>query len=562
MTGGGQVHTETKATYITVVDPGAPPAAEFRADMIGGYAPLTVRFFDQSQGDVNEWLWSFGDGATSSDQNPEHTYTAAGTYTVELTAKKGSQSNTITKTAYVTVDDPRPVAGFTATRLRGEAPLTVQFTDTSTGAPPLTRAWDIGDGARWPLQDPTRVFDTEGGGARTYTVTLTVTNSDGSDVKRTAITVVAPPQKEDVADRVDQTNATAIEDVPLTYQDLTLEIPKGHAAKQADGNPITELSVGVAPDLEEPPVGTIEIGGKAFKLGPAGAKFDPAIPISITFTEDEWKKLFGDGRTTKIQRYDGTNWVELENQTRDDARFTITGYTSSFSTFAPVTTTTGPTPEPTVAPPSSGGGGSGSRTSVSAASNLKAGDRAVLSMDQTAISAVTFTAKNQIRDVMVTMAKGSLPRDAKPPAGTVYQYIEATLYRAAVDDFSSIQFRFAVPASWLEEQDCTKDGVRLFRLTGEGWREVPVEVLGEESGNAIFTASPEGFSLFAITATGKAPGVTEPTQEPTETVTTPPADVTRPPAGTTPTTPQPTPLPVWAAVTALGASLFLARRRA
>jgi len=272
VTGGGQVHTETKATYITVVDPGAPPAAEFRADMIGGYAPLTVRFFDQSQGDVNEWLWSFGDGATSSDQNPEHTYTAAGTYTVKLTAKKGSQSNTITKTAYVTVDDPRPVAGFTATRLRGEAPLTVQFTDTSTGAPPLTRAWDFGDGTSSTLQNPTHVFDHDSEGARTYTVTLTVTNSDGSDVKRTAITVVAPPQKEDVADRVDQTNATAIEDVPLTYQDLTLEIPKGHAAKQADGNPITELSVGVAPDLEEPPVGTIEIGGKAFKLGPAGCE--------------------------------------------------------------------------------------------------------------------------------------------------------------------------------------------------------------------------------------------------------------------------------------------------
>jgi len=364
VTGGGQAHTEAKAAYITAVDPGVPPAAEFRADTTGGYAPLVVRFFDQSQGDVDEWLWNFGDGATSVDQNPVHTYTAAGTYTVTLTAKKaGAPDSTRTKPAYVTVDDPKPVADFTVTRLRGEAPLTVQFTDNSTGAPPLTRAWDFGDGTNSTLRNPTHVFDHDGEGARTYTVTLTATNSGGNGVKTTAITVVAPPQKEDVTDRVDQTNATATEDVSLTYQDLKLEIPKGHEAKQANGSPITEFSVGIAPDLKEPPAGIIEIGGKAFKLGPEGAKFNPKIPITITFTQDEWEELFGDGRTTKLQRYDGQNWIELENQTRDDTTFTITGYTDSFSVFAPVTTTT--TPEPTVAPPSSGGGGSGTATVTS-----------------------------------------------------------------------------------------------------------------------------------------------------------------------------------------------------
>ena len=363
VTGGGQAHTEVKAAYITAVDPGVPPAAEFRANTTGGYAPLVVRFFDQSQGDVDEWLWNFGDGATSAGQNPVHTYTTAGTYTVTLTVQKaGAQSDTRTKTAYVTVDDPKPVANFTANKLRGEAPLTVQFTDTSTGAPPLTRAWDFGDGTNSDLRNPTHVFDHDGEGARTYTVTLTVTNSGDGDVKTTAITVVAPPQKEDVTDRVDPTNATATEDISVTYQDLKLEIPKGHEAKQANGSPITEFSVGIAPDIKEPPVGTIEIGGKAFKLGPEGAKFNPKIPITITFTQDEWEELFGDGRTTKLQRYDGQNWIELENQTRDDTTFTITGYTDSFSVFAPVTTTT--TPEPTSTPTQPRTSGSGSSTAT------------------------------------------------------------------------------------------------------------------------------------------------------------------------------------------------------
>ncbi|MFY9404647.1 MAG: PGF-pre-PGF domain-containing protein, partial [Candidatus Methanoculleus thermohydrogenotrophicum] len=238
-------------------------------------------------------------------------------------------------------------------------------------------------------------------------------------------------------------------------------------------------------------------------------------------------------------------------------------YTDAFSVFAPVTTTTGssPTTEPTTTQRSSGSGGGGSQASVGAASNLKAGDRVALSMDRTAISTVAFTAKNPIRDVMVTVAKGSLPRDVRPPTGTVYQYIQTILYRAAEDDLSNVWFRFAVPTDWLAAQGCTENEVGIFRLTDDGWREVPVEVLGEENGNAIFVTSPEGFSLFAITATGKAPDVEEPTLEPIESETTPPADVTTTPIDTTPTTPQPTPLPVWTALMALGVSLLLVRRR-
>ena len=562
VSGGGQTHTETKATYITVVDPGAPPAAEFRTDTTRGYAPVTVQFFDQSQGDVDAWLWEFGDGGTSSDPDPEHTYTTPGTYTVRLTAKEGARSNTITKIAYIIVDDPRPVAAFTASKMRGEAPFMVQFTESSSGAPPLTRTWDFGDGESSGLRNPVHVFDSAGEGAKTYTVRLTTTNAFGSNSTTTRITVVSPPQKEDVSDRINQSDAKAKEKIPLTYQGLALEIPEECEAKH-DEKPIMNLSVGVAPDLVEPSVGTIEVGEKAFELGPRGATFNPEIPVTITFTVDEWARLFGDGKTTKIQRYDGKKWIELLHQTRDDTNRTLTGYTDAFSVFAPVTTTTGssPTTEPTTTQRSSGSGGGGSQASVGAASNLKAGDRVALSMDRTAISTVAFTAKNPIRDVMVTVAKGSLPRDVRPPTGTVYQYIQTILYRAAEDDLSNVWFRFAVPTDWLAAQGCTENEVGIFRLTDDGWREVPVEVLGEENGNAIFVTSPEGFSLFAITATGKAPDVEEPTLEPIESETTPPADVTTTPIDTTPTTPQPTPLPVWTALMALGVSLLLVRRR-
>ncbi|NMC88392.1 MAG: PGF-pre-PGF domain-containing protein, partial [Methanomicrobiales archaeon] len=273
----------------------------------------------------------------------------------------------------------------------------------------------------------------------------------------------------------------------------------------------------------------------------------------------------GDASMVRIIRFadDGTHEILTTRLTGTDASGNLIFEANSPNGFSVFGLASVSAPSQPTQSRSSSGGGSGTLTSVGAASNLKVGDRAVISMDRTAVSAITFTAKNPIKDVMVTMAKGSLPRDAKPPAGTVYQYIEATLYRAAEEDLSTVQFRFAVPTDWLAAQSCTKDGVEFFRLTDDGWQEVSIEVLGEENGNAIFTANPEGFSLFAITATGKSPGATEPTQESTGTVTTPPADVTTPPAGTTtPTTPPPTPFPAWVAVMALGVSLLLVRRRA
>ncbi len=74
-----------KTNYITV-NPKTPPVAGFAADVTTGKAPLTVTFTDQSTNSPTAWAWDFGDSGTSTLQNPAHTYTAAGTYTVTLTA--------------------------------------------------------------------------------------------------------------------------------------------------------------------------------------------------------------------------------------------------------------------------------------------------------------------------------------------------------------------------------------------------------------------------------------------------------------------------------------------
>ncbi len=82
-----------------------PPVAGFSATPLHGDAPLEVHFTNESQYDPESWSWNFGDGATSLEANPVHTYTDAGEYTVTLTVVKGEDSDSETKTHYITVTE-------------------------------------------------------------------------------------------------------------------------------------------------------------------------------------------------------------------------------------------------------------------------------------------------------------------------------------------------------------------------------------------------------------------------------------------------------------------------
>jgi serine protease len=100
-------NTLTKSGYITVsAPPTNPPVAAFSGTPLSGTAPLTVTFTDASSNGPTSWSWNFGDGGTSTVQNPSHVYTTAGSYTVALTATNAYGSNTLTKTGYVTVTTP------------------------------------------------------------------------------------------------------------------------------------------------------------------------------------------------------------------------------------------------------------------------------------------------------------------------------------------------------------------------------------------------------------------------------------------------------------------------
>jgi PKD repeat protein len=111
---------ETKTAYITVNNVVIAPIADFTANTTSISEGGTVNFTDLSSNEPSNWSWNFGNGTTSTAQNPSATYNTAGTYTVSLTASNSAGSDTEAKTAYITVTSAPSL-------------VTLSFTDFESG---------------------------------------------------------------------------------------------------------------------------------------------------------------------------------------------------------------------------------------------------------------------------------------------------------------------------------------------------------------------------------------------------------------------------------------------
>jgi len=102
--GYGRINTYN--AVVLALAGGPVPVAEFTGSPTSGTADLLVSFTDQSTESPTSWSWNFGDGGSSTVQNPNHTYTTAGTYTVILTATNANGFDGETKVDYITVNSP------------------------------------------------------------------------------------------------------------------------------------------------------------------------------------------------------------------------------------------------------------------------------------------------------------------------------------------------------------------------------------------------------------------------------------------------------------------------
>jgi len=128
-----------------------------------------------------EYLWDFGDGNTSTDESPTHTYASANTYTVTLTVKsEGGLSESLTKS----IDIQAPVTVDCSWEIDADDYRTVHFTDASTGAESLL--WEFGDGFQFTGMAASHTYREDG----IYTVKLTSTSVTGStDSKEFDVTI-------------------------------------------------------------------------------------------------------------------------------------------------------------------------------------------------------------------------------------------------------------------------------------------------------------------------------------------------------------------------------------
>ena len=304
--------------------------ANFSGTPRSGEMPLSVDFADLSTGNPDSWLWEFGDGNTSTEQNPSHIYVSDGLYDVALTVAKNSVSYPkIERTNYINVTPHPPVANFSAEPREGEWELLVNFTDLSTGNP-TSWSWEFGDGATSSEQNPSHTYS-EG----IYTVSLTVTNEAGSDTEEKSDYVIVTGWYPEAGFKGEPKTGTA----PLTVQftDLStqsaLPIFTYSYSWDFDGDGITDSNEqNPVYTYDDPGSYTVSLTIEVYLLGfilvdtlyeekadyivvtppPPDADFSANplngnAPLVVAFTDlsvgdpDVWLWDFGDGATSSEQ---------------------------------------------------------------------------------------------------------------------------------------------------------------------------------------------------------------------------------------------------------------------
>lgn len=160
-------------------------SADFRVSQTGAGPGELVLFNDATRvltgaKPVTAWRWDFGDGATSTEQNPVHAYEDPGVYTVTLAVTSASGSDVRVQPNCVIVQKAAvPEADFVAVTRRPVRGTAVQFSDLSVpGSSGITSwLWDFGDGAWSAEQHPLHIYKA----SAVYDVYLTVSNANGDN---------------------------------------------------------------------------------------------------------------------------------------------------------------------------------------------------------------------------------------------------------------------------------------------------------------------------------------------------------------------------------------------
>jgi PKD repeat protein len=181
--------TDTKTLTITVMPVPLPQFTAVPPNQVYNAGGNPVTFTNTTNDGTWIWKWLFGEGTTSTVQNPVHTYTALGDFIVTLIASNANCSDSIKHT--VSILPKAPVANFDSIP-SGCEPLAISINNTSlnTETPGTTFRWDFGDGSFSTAKNPTYTYFDPG----VYRVELTVTGPGGTSVKSQVVRAYASPR--------------------------------------------------------------------------------------------------------------------------------------------------------------------------------------------------------------------------------------------------------------------------------------------------------------------------------------------------------------------------------
>jgi gliding motility-associated-like protein len=162
--------TRSKNNYIRINS-----LLSFTHTPTAGCEPFNVAFTNTSPGNSSNWFWDFGDGYTSTQQNPTHTYQTSGCYFVDFTATRTGCVSTVTSPNCIQVHNlPQPSYTINSSDLACAVPHAVSFSGTSNLAGG-TYLWDFGDGNTSTAQNPSHTYVTFG----VFPVSFTAISAQG-----------------------------------------------------------------------------------------------------------------------------------------------------------------------------------------------------------------------------------------------------------------------------------------------------------------------------------------------------------------------------------------------
>ncbi|WP_048158670.1 PGF-pre-PGF domain-containing protein [Methanosarcina sp. WWM596] len=526
--------------YLPLVYPSSspepvPPVADFSSDVTSGNAPLEVSFTDKSTGDPTTWDWDFGDGNVSTDKNPVHIYTSAGTYTTTLTVSNadGTASKDGTITVLQTTEPVVPVANFTSNVVSGNTPLEVSFTDTSTGSP-TAWSWDFGDGTTLTDQNPVHTYTSAGA----YTVTLTASNANGGSSKTGSITVL-------------QTSKPTI---PVA--DFGTNVIQGPAPLEVQFTDLSQNAVswswdfdnnGQPDSTDRSPVYVYEVPGdytinltvsnengtasKTLGIEVLETEEDDRLPVvdfsaNVTSGYAPLAVLFTDLSQKATETgwdFDNDGVVDASSSTIDYVYTSPGTYTVNLFASNENGTVSKALEINVLKKRSSGGsshssGGGGGGGSPEPAKNVEVKElsqvfitngKAVkfdFTKNATCVAYVGFDAKKTLgkTTTIAEQLKNKSALVSELPAGEVYKSFNVWVGNGKIASSKNIEnpvLSFKVEKSWIQNKSIDQDSITLNRYEEKNWEQLTTNLTGEDDKYLYFTTDVPGFSSFAITGT-------------------------------------------------------------